>query len=308
MPPKRRAPRRRPRRRRAPQRPRYRNRIARIIRQPTLKPKSAIQNLVYYNTMFVDNILDTSGAQQMLLFNLQLNSIYPFGANWNSQINNNVLNPNNAIVAFGSSGATELPGFSDGYNLKNQYAKYLITGTKTTITANPMVDTTNVSNPAVLFAVKHSQTSSGLTSASKYSTLQKMPNRYVRNIRQVGAYTSGVGAKLVVKHSVRKFNSKVDLRDNDQFFGNTGGSTGDPTNPTNLDRLAIGIVGKCDSPETPLKAGKFCLNIKHEVSILYSEMLEAGAYGGNYSFPRSAARPLMAGAGATLAALNWYGM
>ena len=303
-----RRPRRRPRRAIVPAKGRYRNRIARIIRQPTLKPKSAVQNLIYYNTMFVDNVLDDQGAQQMLLFNLQLNSIFPFGANWNSNISNNVLNPNNTIVAYGQTGATQLPGFSDGYNLKNQYAKYLITGTKTTICANPMVDTTNVSNPAVLFAVKHSQVSSGLTSASKYSTLQKLPNRQVRNIRQVGAYTSGVGAKLVIKHSVKRFNSKVDLRDNDQFFGNTGGATSDPTNPTNLDKLTIGIVGKCDSPETPLKAGKFCLNIKHEVSILYSEMLEAGAYGGNYSFPRSAARAVGYGAGATLAALNWYGM
>ena len=78
-----------------PAKGRYRNRIARIIRQPTLKPKSATQNLIYYNTMFVDNILDTNGNQQMLLFNLQLNSIYPFGANWNANISNNVLNPNN---------------------------------------------------------------------------------------------------------------------------------------------------------------------------------------------------------------------
>lgn len=287
---------------------RYRNRIARIIRQPTLKPKAAVQKLIYYNTFFANNILDSQGAQQMLLFKLQLNSVFPFGANWNSDLNNNVLNPNTPIVAYGSTGATQLPGFSDGYNLKNQYAKYLITGTKTTITANPMVDTTNVSNPSVLFAVKHSQTSSGLASSSKYSTLQKLPNRIVRNVRQVGAYTNGVGAKIVVYHSVKKFNSKVDLKDCEQFFGNTGGNTGEPDNPDNLDRLTIGLVGKCDNPDTPLLAGKYCINIKHEVHIHFSEMLEAGAVGGNYSFPRSAARALGYGAGAGLAALNWYGM
>ena len=266
----------------------YRNRFARIIRQPTLKPKAAVQKLVYYNTFFANNVLDAQGNQQMLLFQMSLNSVYPFGTSWNTNLNNNTLNPNTAITAFGQPQATMLPGFSDGYNLKNQYAKYLITGTKTTITANPMVDTTNVSNPAVLFAVRHSQNSSGLASTSKYSTLQKLPNRQVRNIRQVGAYSGGVGAKLCVYHSVKKFNSKVDLKDCDEFFGDTGGQTGDATQPANMDRLTIGIVGKCDNPDTPLLAGKFCINVKHEVHILFSEMLEAGAVGGNYSFPKAA--------------------
>lgn len=271
------------------QKGRYRNRIARIIRQPTLKPKSAVQKLIYYNTFFADNILDTQGAQQMLIFQMSLNSVYPFGTNWNTNLSNNTLNPNTAITAFGQPQATTLPGFTDGYQLKNQYAKYLITGSKTTITANPMTDTTNVSNPAVLFAVKHSQNTAGLASTSKYSTLQKLPNRSVRNIRQVGAYTTGVGAKLAIYHSVKRFNSKVDLKDCDEFFGDTGGQTGTATQPANMDRLTIGIVGKCDNPDTPLNAGKFCINVKHEVSILFSEMLEAGAVGGNYSFPKAAA-------------------
>lgn len=268
---------------------RYRNRVARIIRQPTLKPKAAVQKLIYYNTFFCDNLLDAQGAQQMLSFQLQLNSVFPFGGNWNANLSNNVLNPNTAIVAYGDQNPTMLPGFADGYTLKNQYAKYLITGSKTTITANPMVDTTNVSNPGVLFAVKHSQNTAGLNNQSKYSTLQKLPNRQLKNIRQIGAYNTGVGAKIVVYHSVRKFNSKSDLKDNAEFFGDTGGNTGVANEPANMDRLTIGIVGKCDNPDTPLKTGKFCLNLKHEVNIMFSEMLEAGAYGGNYSFPRSAA-------------------
>ena len=289
---------------------RYRNRIARIIRQPTLKPKSAVQKLIYYNTFFADNILDTNGNQQMLIFQMNLNSVYPFGSNWNTNLSNNVLNPNTSITAYGQTQATQLPGFSDGYNLKNQYAKYLITGCKTTITANPMTDTTNVSNPAVLFTVKHSQNTAGLANTSKYSTLQKLPNRQVKNIRQVGAYTTGVGGKIVVYHSVKKFNSKVDLKDNAEFFGDTGGNTGDATQPANMDRLTIGIVGKCDNPDTPLNAGKFCLNIKHEVSILYTEMLEAGGLGGNYSFPRSGGTFKRAAFtyGAALAGLNYMGM
>jgi hypothetical protein len=290
MPPKRTFKRRRPIRRRRvyPSKGRFRNRTARIIRQPTLKPKSAVQKLVYYNTFFANNVLDANGAQQMLMFSMQLNSIYPFGANWNAELGTNVLNPNTAITGYGSTQATTLPGFADGYSLKNQYAKYLITGTKTTITANPMVDTTNVSNPAVLFAVKHTQNTPGLNAASKYSALQKLPNRFMKNIRQVGAYTSGVGGKLEIRHSVRKFNSKVDLEDCSNYIGNTGGNTGDADNPANLDRLTIGIVGKCDNPDTPLLAGKFCVNVKHEVFIRFSEMLEAGAVGGNYSFPKAA--------------------
>jgi len=286
---------------------RYRNRVARIIRQPTLKPKSAVQKFIYYNTFFADAVLDTNGQQQMLMFMMNLNSVYPFGANWNTSISNNILNPNTSITPYGTTSATSLPGFADGYQVKNQYAKYLITGSKTTISANPMVDTTNISNPAVLFAVKHSQNTSGLASSSKYSTLQKLPFRQIKNIRQVGGYNQGIGAKIVVYHSVKKFNSKVDLKDNDEFFGATGGNTGDAGQPTNMDRLTIGIVGKCDTPDTPLKAGKFCLNIKHEVSCLFTEPLEAGASGGNYSFPRSA-RAIGYGAGASLAALNWYGM
>ena len=269
---------------------RYRLQNARIIRQPTLKPFSAVQKLVYYNTFFCDNVLSTDAtpAQQNLVFSLQLNSIYPWGANYNSNISNNVLNPNNGIVAVGGTNPTELPGFSDGYNLKNQYAKYLITGSKTTITANPMVDTNGVSNPAVLYTVKHTQAASGLNANSKYSTLQKLPNRIVRNIRQIGPYNSGVGAKIVVYHSVKKFNNVSDLKDNSQFYGSTGGVGSAATEPSEKDYLTIGIVGKCDNPDTPLNAGKFCVNLKHEVSVLYTEMLEAGGLGGNYSFPRAA--------------------
>ena len=267
----------------------YRLQNARIIRQPTLKPRSAVQKLVYYNTFFVENKLSTAStpSQQNLVFTLQLNSIYPWGANYNSNISNNVLNPNTEIIAVGGTNPTELPGFSDGYNLKNQYAKYLITGSKTTITANPMVDTNGVSNPAVLYAVKHTQSASGLNANSMYSTLQKLPNRVVRNIRQIGPYNSGVGAKITCYHSVKKFNNVSDLKDNSQFYGSTGGTGSQATEPSEKDYLTIGIVGKCDSPDTPLNAGKFCLNLKHEVSVLYSEMLEAGGLGGNYSFPRS---------------------
>ena len=119
MPPKRRPYRRRPlrRRRRAPHKGRYRNRIARIIRQPTLKPKAAVQKLVYYNTFFADNILDTSGAQQCLIFQMNLNSVFPFSNIWDSNISNNVLNPNSSITPEGGTGGgTTLPGFADGYN------------------------------------------------------------------------------------------------------------------------------------------------------------------------------------------------
>ena len=285
-----RRPRRRRARRRVANKGKYRLQAARIIRQPTLKPFSAVQKLVYYNTFFAENVLSTGAtpAQQNLVFTLQLNSIYPWGASYNANISNNVLNPNNGIVALGGTNPTELPGFSDGYNLKNQYAKYLITGCKTTITANPMVDTNGVSNPAVLYAVKHTQSASGLNANSKYSTLQTLPNRMVRNIRQIGPYNSGVGAKITCYHSVKKFNNVSDLKDNSQFYGSTGGVGSAATEPSEKDYLTIGIVGKCDNPDTPLNAGKFCLNLKHEVSVLYTEMLEAGGLGGNYSFPRAA--------------------
>lgn len=269
----------------------YRLQNARIISQPTLKPQSAVQKLVYYNTFFADNKLSaaTTPAQQNLMFQIQLNSMFPFGSNWNAAIGNNILNPNTVITAVGGTNPTELPGFSDGYNLKNQYAKYLIRGSKTTITANPMVETNGVSNPAVLYAVKHTQQASGLTTNSTYSTLQKLPNRVVRNIRQIGPYNSGVGGKIVVYHSVRKFNNVSDLKDNSQFYGSTGGAGQSATEPSEKDYLTIGIVGKCDNPDTPLNAGKFCINIKHEVNVLYTEMLESGGAGGNYSFPRAAA-------------------
>lgn len=240
------------------------------------------------------------------MFQLQLNSIYPFGSQWNASIGNNILNPNTVITAVGGTNPTELPGFSDGYNLKNQYARYLITGCKTTITANPMVETNGVSNPAVLYAVKHTQQASGLNTSSKYSTLQKLPNRIVRNIRQIGPYNSGVGGKITVYHSVKKFNNVSDLKDNSQFYGSTGGVGSDATEPTEKDYLTIGILGKCDNPDTALNAGKFCVNLKHEVHILYSEMLEAGGLGGNYSFPRAAAATYAAlyGAGHAYMALT----
>lgn len=212
-------------------RPRNRLNVARIPRPLTLKSRSAVQKLVYYNTILCNpKNNSTTGAQQNYNFVIQLNSpwIFPHG------YANNVLEtaqefaPNQAIEAQGVDGAiatstTSMPGFQDGFKLNEQYAKGCVTGTKVTIQYTPLQNEDD-NQAGILYAVKHSQPSSGLGLTSNINDLQKMPYRRMKRIAGAAAPTSGftvnniVSSRLVIKHSPKRFNNVKDLRDNSNLF------------------------------------------------------------------------------------------
>ena len=96
-----------------------------------------------------------------------------------------------------------------------------------------------------------------------------------------------VGAKIVIKHSPRKFNGIKDLRDNQQLFNSTGSNTA-AHKPNEADYLTVGVVPSLVNRD--LQVTDFCLQLRMEQTLLWTEPLENLAEGtGNYSFPWAAA-------------------
>jgi hypothetical protein len=298
------------RRRRIARRGRNRNRlaVARIPRPLQLKSRSATQRLVYYNTFLCDPKVNSSLAQQNYSFRIFLNSPWIFPYNWDllaKTANNQVLVPNTAIFPAAVDGAIEagttaMPGFKDGFNLAAQYAKGCVVGTKISIQATPLQNETD-NQPGILYAVKHSQPSSGLGLTSNINDLQKLPFRQQKRIMGSAAPTSGfsvnnvVSSKIVVKHSPKRFNNVKDLRDNNKlFFQTKGGANSVGSSPDEGDYLSIGILPQLvdyqvGGAASPRQTTKCSLSIRVEQSILWTEPLENLSEGtGNYSFPRGA--------------------
>lgn len=283
--------------------------VARIPRPLQLKTRSATQRLVYYNTFICDPKMSSGGtpSQQNFCFKLFLNSpwIFPYGWNNNANsANNQVFVANTAINAALTDGidssTTAMPGYKDGFNLAAQYAKGCVVGTKVTIQATPLQNE-NDNQPGLLYAVKHSQASSGLSLTSNVNDLQKLPFRRQRRIMGAAAPTSGfstnniVSSKLIIKHSPKRFNNVKDLRDNSNlYFSTSGGTHSAGVHPSEGDYLTIGLMPQIvdyqvGGSSAPRQTTKCSLSIRVEQTILWTEPLEALTQGtGNYSFPRGA--------------------
>lgn len=289
--------------------PKYRNRIARIARPLNVKPRAAKQKVTYYNSFLCRPALDASGGsglkQRNFSFTMNLNSLWPFDNGYNDNATNTgkVFEPNEAINGYSlpvTSSMTSLPNVRDGSNLFNQFSKCAVVGAKITLVATPIQNSTDV-QLGYLYAVKHSQPSSGLGTASTVVDVQKMPFRQMAKLK--GAYQNptapaGIGAKLVIKHSPRKFNQIKDLRDNQQLFNSTGSDSA-AHKPNEADYLTVGCVGALNGLDT--KCTDFCLQVRCEYVLLWTEPLENLSEGtGNYSFPWAAT---LASAGITAAGM-----
>ena len=106
-------------------------------------------------------------------------------------------------------------------------------------------------------------------------------------------YERNTGARIVVKHSPKKFNSVGSLRDNERFqFKQATASYTNGQPPQDNDFLTISIVPALVNfqdagASTARKTCDLKLSIRMEQTILFTEPLEnLGEGTGNYSLPR----------------------
>lgn len=275
----------------------YRRPIARVARPLNVKPRSAFQNVCYYNSFFCQPTLDTSQAsgsrQQNYYLTLNLNSLWPFDDGYNDHCtaNSQILTPNEAITGYSSpvtDSMTTMPNVRDGVNLFKEYSQAIVCGTKVTIVATPTNNSTDI-QLGYLYTITHSQPGPGLTNRSTINEINKLPYRKYAKLMGPDAPTSGfesgrkAGAKIVIAHSPKKFNNIKDYRDNSQMFNATG-SNAVAHKPSEADFLSIGVIPALNGRDRQVT--DFCLQLRVEQRLLWTEPLENLTGGsGNYSFP-----------------------
>lgn len=281
----------------------YRRNVATMARPLNVKPRSALQNVTYYNSFLCRPKADTSGSggpvQKNFHFVMNLNSIWPFDTNFDQYATDNgqVFTPNASITPYATpvtDAMTTMPNVRDGANLFSQYSKCCVVGTKVTLVATPIKNNTDI-QLGYLYAIKHSQPGTGLDSSSNIVDIQKLPYRQMAKLAGPDAPTSGfqsgqkVGAKIIVKHSPKRFNNVKDLRDNNTLFNSTGNNTV-AHKPGEADYLTVGAIPALNGLGEQVT--DFCLQVRVEQKLLWTEPLEAlvgaSAGQGNYSFPWAA--------------------
>jgi hypothetical protein len=116
----------------------YRRQVARIARPLNVKPRSAMQNVTYYNSFRCQpkiNILNAVGLrQQNYNIVLGLNTLWPFASSWeaNATSNDQTCTPNDPITEYASpvtDAMTIMPAVKDGPALFQQYSGCCVVGT-----------------------------------------------------------------------------------------------------------------------------------------------------------------------------------
>jgi hypothetical protein len=276
----------------------YRRQVATVARPLNVKPRSAVQNVTYYNSFLCRPVINQNGTvgskQQNYFLKMNLNSIWPFDAGYRSsaQTFGQICNPNEDIEPYVipvTDAMTSMPNVRDGANLFSQYSECCVVGTKVTLVATPISNTQDV-QLGYLYAIKHSQPNTGLDTTSTINEINKMPYRKMAKLQGVSQQTStniGTGAKLVITHSPKKFNNVKDLRDNPQMMNRTGANTA-ANKPAEADFLSVGCIPALN--ELDKQVTDFCLQVRIEQRLLWTEPLENLNQGtGNYSFPWAAA-------------------
>lgn len=281
----------------------YRRQVATIARPLNVKPKSVYQNVCYYQSFNCNPGLDTSlpAGQQQQNYSIQiaLNSLWPFENNWDAKATatGQTITPNETITPYAlpvTDAMTIMPNVKDGWQSFSQYNNACVVGTKVTIVATPLANTSD-NQLGYLYAIKHSQSSTGLATTSTITDINKMPFRQMAKLQGAGVPTSGfqvnnvTSAKLVVKHSPRKFNNVQDLKDNKDLFCRIGANAV-AHSPDEGDYLTIGVIPSLNFRD--LQCTKFGLQLRVEQRILFTEPLESlGSSSHNYSLPwRATAR------------------
>ena len=308
--------RRMPRRRRAPVRSRAlvtrggnnRRQIARVIRPLTMRPTSAIQNVVYRNTFRCIPGLKSDGTQQNFCITMLLNSPWLFGNNWDTnaaQVGQSIV-PNEPIVAINGTtpdpGSTIMPGVKEGGGQPfSKYQQGYVTGTKVTIVATPINNENGKPIQLGYLYAHRSSTASNLQASDTITDLKKRP--FLKMKKLMGAQTATLqgasvtnSSRLVVNHSPKSWNNIKDLRDNKQFSFSTQANEGAGAIPAEKDFVTLGCVAALNSYVVPggseeTKVTNFQLELEVRQSILWTEPLDDKQTGnGNLAYPVPASR------------------
>jgi len=280
-----------------------RRRIARVLRPLTLRPKSAIQRVVYTNTFNCTPGLSSNGEQQNYCISMIINSPWLFGNNWNTNatLTGQLLSPNEPIVAlngnFPDADSTIMPGIKEGGGQPfSKYQQGYVTGTKVSVVATPINNSSGQPIQLGYLYAHRSSTASSLQGTDKITDLNKRP--FLQMKKLMGSQTATLAgasitnsSRLTVKHSPKTWNNIKDIRDNKQFSFSTQANDGVGAIPAEKDFLTIGVIPALNTYTVPggntqTKVTNFQLQLRVEQSILWTEPLDDKLTGnGNLAYP-----------------------
>lgn len=253
----------------------------------SLKPKSVMVKLQYYQTMEVLNTL--IGNQQNCQFiTLNLNSLWILNDTTNAANAGNVwsFNTPTTVHANGASvdSGTAYPGAFNGAGSPGYgYQNGAIIGSKVTISASPLQNTgggTGLTGPTALFAVVQSQPNTTLSQTTKIEDIYSTPYANVKKLVGVnntsGLNGSSKSARIVVKYSPKRFNNIKDIRDNKSYFCSMISTAGNVTgnHPGEKDRLSFGLVNILSDPISKQPCSQTLIQIRMECMVLFTEPFE----------------------------------
>ncbi|AXQ65360.1 MAG: hypothetical protein [Circular genetic element sp.] len=259
-----------------------------VTRVPTMRPRSALQKCIYYNTFICKPSLSNISpyAQQLYGIRFMLNNPWPFGTGWDALatyrgqtiIANEAITPLDVTTSNPADATTIIPGIRTSGFAYDKYANGTIIGSKTIINASAITnDSADVPQLAYLVTRKHSNVND-LTAQANITDLKKYPFLQMRKLNGGLLNTKQLDARIVVTHSPKKFNNIKDYRDNPQMSFKTINSVEDSVGKSvsEKDFLSIYVIPAIND-YTPAgstiysKATNFMMTLRHEVSILWTE-------------------------------------
>lgn len=250
-----------------------------LVRPITLKPKSVMKKFIFYNMAEVvnDTIAGTQNAQHVSFY---LNSPWILNNDTYATQGGNTWRWNKPMTVHVNGNApnvgTSYPGMFDLAGIGNAYQDACIVGTKLTISASPLFRPNRATgDPTGLFCVVNSQ-ASDLDATTTIDDLYAMPYCQVRRLAHGGTNSGDLGgnvkdASIVLKYSPKRFNNIKDIRDNHGFFSHVNEDATTGNHPSELDRATIGFVNILSDPTTHRGCGTYMLQVKQEVTVLFSE-------------------------------------
>lgn len=250
-----------------------------LIRPITLKPKSVMKKFIFYNVAEVVN--DTiAGAQNAQHVSFYLNSPWILNNDTYATQGGNTWRWNQPMAIHINGNApgvgTSYPGMFDAAAIGNGYQDACIVGTKFTVQASSLFRPNRATgDPAALFCVVNSQ-ASDLDQHTTLDDIYAMPYSQVRRIAHGGTNSGDLSgnvkdASIVLKYSPKRFNNIKDIRDNHGFFSHISNDGTTANHPSELDRVTFGLVNIMSDPATQRGAGTVMMQIKQEVTVLFSE-------------------------------------
>lgn len=284
MPSKRRAPRRRPRRKVVMETKTAKYRLANkveLIRPLNLKPVSVMKKFIFYNTAEIKNDTAVGGGQQTQFVQHYLNSPWLSSSETYARPGTATWRWNKPMTQHTDSTSatlgTSLPGcFDNPSSIGWRYQNICVVGAKFKVTATPIVDA-NVGPKAVaaLFAQVNAQ-GSQLDTGSRIDDLYEMPYTQIRKIEGGGSNNGDLSgntksASIVIKYSPKKMNGLANIKDSSKMSATNNVVANTAFHPSEKDRIVFGIVPVLTNPTTALPMVKCILQVKHEVTVLFSE-------------------------------------